>query len=191
MLKDIIKRCAYFLNRDDIVKELDDADEIDEITDDKIKLEVLKLVDFFNIVSNSVFENYLELVFCEQILSNSDSQISFDRFSKIPVKVLNVETELGSTVNFSNNAFFVKVPSPKQLYSVTYRFVPGQLTELTDNTEFLPLIYQDIICYGILGEFLATISKFSESTYWKEKFTSELFKIKTRKERRVRSNYYL
>ena len=191
MLKDIIKRCAYLLNRIDISDTLVDVDEIEEIDDSEVKHDVLKLIDFYNSVSSSVFENYLELDFCEKILSNSESKISFDRFSKTPIKVLKVETENKNKVGFDCGVFDIIVPEPKRLYDVTYMFVPDRVYELESSTDFLPEIYQDIICYAVISEFLASISKYSESTYWREKFTSEIFKLNSKKERRVKSTYCL
>jgi len=189
MLKDIIKRCSYLLNRNDILRALDDADEIDDITDDEIKLDVIKLIDYYNTVVCSVFENYLELVFSEKILSSADSKICYERFSKMPVKVISVETELNNQVKFTKAPFCIFVPKSKELYNVTYRFVPKKVKDLGDKVECMPPLYRDIICYGILGEFLAGTSKYSESIFWKEKFTSEIFNLKTKKERRVKSTY--
>lgn len=191
MLKDIIKRCAYLLNRTDIYDELDSAETLSDLETSDVKSEILKLIELFNIVSSTVFENYLGLLFCEKLLSNSESKISFERFSKTPVKVKKVETESGQKINFSSEVFAIKVSEPKKLYNVTYRFVPSKIYELDSSTSFLPEIYQDIICYAIMGEFLASISKYDESTYWRERFSSEIFEINSKKERRVKSTYCL
>lgn len=187
MLKDIIKRCAYLLNRVDISDALEEVNQISDLDGSDVKRDILKLIDFYNSVTSSVFENYLELTFCEKILSDGESKISFNRFSKTPVKVINIETESRNKVHFESSAFHIYVPEPKKLYLVTYRFVPNKIYELSDSTNFISENYLDIICYAVVGEFLASTSNYSESTYWRERFSSEIFKLNTKRERRIKS----
>ena len=52
-------------------------------------------------------------------------------------------------------------------------------------------IIKKVICYGIVSEAFACKNLFNESEFWKNKFLFEIFKLKTQKERRVKSTFTL
>lgn len=191
MLKEIIKKCANFMGRDDIVRALEDSTKntFEDFEDDEIKYDLHRLMLCYNNVVTSVFENYLELIQTEEIATNSNGEIFYNYLTKLPVKIIQVEDMSKNLINFKANLKFIKTNYSNKLFTITYRYVPKEAKDLDDVIETFSPSYEMAICYGIIGEFLSFCGKYSESVSWKEKFENLLFNLKTKRERRVKSTY--
>ena len=189
MLKEIIKKCANLIGRDDIVLEIENKNSIEEIEDNNLRYEVIRFMHYYNTISSGVFEKHLKLEFCENIASNSVGELSFNRFSRKVVKVLNIQDENGREIKFSTSPFSVITDYKNCLFKVTYNYVPNRANDLNDFIEDIPLEYETVLCYGIIMEFLSSVGKYSESIFWRDKFCLLLFNLDSKKERRVKSTY--
>ena len=189
MLKEIIKKCANLIGRDDIFIEIENKNSIEEIEDINLKYEVIRFIHYYNTISSGVFERCLKLEFCENIASNSQGELPFNRFSKRVVKVLKIQNERGREVKFSTSPFSVTTDSKNYLFKVTYNYTLSRANDLCDYVEDIPLDYETVLCYGIIMEFFSSIGKYKESDFWRDKFCTLLFNMDSKKERRVKSTY--
>ena len=189
MLKEIIKKCASLIGRDDIIVELEKKSFIDEIENPNLRFDIIRFMHYFNTISSGVFESHLKLEFCEKIASNSVGGISFNRFSRKVVKVLKIQDENGREINFTTSPFAVITNFNNRLFTVTYNYVPNRVNDLSDYVEEFPIDYETILCYGMIMEFLSSAGKYSESEFWRDKFCLLLFNLDSKRERRVKSTY--
>ena len=74
-------------------------------------------------------------------------------------------------------------------YCIEYDYIPNELTDLTDEVQLPVYLNQKVICYGVVSEFLASKDQFDKSEFWKNKFLYEVFKIRIKKERRLRPTF--
>ena len=74
---------------------------------------------------------------------------------------------------------------------VIYNYVPSEINDLNQGINYPSVLNDKIVCYGIASEFLASKDQFDKSEFWKNKFLFELFKFKTKKERRLKKLYYV
>lgn len=191
MLKDIIVKCAETLNRNDIIKSLKYVSSIDEITDEQIQSDVIKIISYYNYISNAVFQDYIELTKSETIKSDENNKIQYYNFSHCPIKILAVADASGS--NNCANVFsgYILTNAANKEYVVTYKYLPPEVHDLTDEVLLDKKINRRIISFGIASEYYASKNLFTESEFWKSKFLYEIFKFKTHKERRLKSNFRL
>ena len=190
MLKNILIKCAELLNRNDIVKSLKSVDKIDSILDETLKSDVYRLINYFNFTSNTLFENYFDLTHSEQLSSNGSNIINYSNFSYTPVKILSVKDTIGNENVATVLSTHILTNMARANYVIVYAYIPHELKNLSDEIEF-PERLTKIICYGVVSEFFACKNCYDQSEFWKNKFMYEIFKFKTRKERRVRSTFKL
>ncbi len=190
MLKNILIKCAELLNRNDIVKSLKSIDKIDSILDETLKSDVYRLINYFNFTSNTMFENYFDLTHSEQLSSNSSNIINYSSFSYTPVKILSVKDTNGNENVATVLSTHILTHKARATYTISYAYIPHELKNLTDELEF-PERLSKIICYGVVSEFFACKNCYEQSEFWKNRFMYEIFKFKTRKERRVKSTFKL
>ena len=191
MLKDILKKVANLLGRKDIAEELEKSDKLSDITCKSIQSDISNLIMNFNFIVSAIFEHYLDLIYCDKVASNSSGEIDYNKLSFHPLKIVKVEDESFYVMDFVSRCNYLKVCSPNRLYYVSYKFVPNPLGDLTDEVSFFTSEVERAVCYGVAGEFLSSNGKYSEANFWSEKLISELFKIKAKKERRVKSTFCL
>ena len=111
--------------------------------------------------------------------------------SKFPVKVIKVEDENGVKMDFYSTPNYIKVNSSNKLCFVTYKFLPLEVKDLSGKIIENSSINHRILCYGMIAEYFAGKGKLSESEFWNKKFTQELFNLKSKKERRLKSTFCL
>ncbi len=191
MFKHLLIKCCNLIGREDISNELRTVESVDDINNAEIKNDVMKLISYYNYVSCSLYENYLKLFFTEKITSNSKSQIEYFVFSYKPIKIVKVEDENLEKVDFKEYPSFIITPAPKRDYYVTYRYSPLNVKHLAENIKLPKDLDERVLCYGIASEFLASKGKFDESEFFNNKFLYEIFKIKSKKERRLKSTFCL
>lgn len=190
MLKNILIKCAELLNRNDIVKSLKSVEKIDSIPDETLKSDVYRLVNYFNYTSNTLFENYFELTHSEQLNSNNSNVINYSNFEYTPVKILSVKDMNGNENVATVLSSHILTNKARETYVIVYAYIPHELKNLSDEITF-PERLSKIICYGVVSEFFACKNCYDQSEFWKNKFMYEIFKFKTKKERRVKSTFNL
>ena len=191
MFKNLLIKCCNLIGRDDIVEELKNANLIEDIVKNDIKNDIFKLISYYNYTVTSIFENYLKLEFYEKINSNYQSQIEYFFFTFRPIKIISVKDENMINQHFLVKPTFLQVNCPNKPYFVTYNYTPKEIKDLSDNIILPKIICEKTLCYGVVSEFLASKGKFEESEFFNNKFLFEIFKVKTRKERRLKSTFCL
>ena len=191
MLKDILIKCFTLAGRDDIVSKISSCTKLSDIENGDTLREVQAMIGHFNFVTHSTFEHYLELEKCNLVSSNSSFQIDYGKLESSPILIKRVEDENYKSVRYSVKTEFVQVPRANTSYFVTYNSVPDEVLEMCDDTSFLSKTTEKIIIFATVSQYLATKGKFSESEYFEKKFFDEAFKIKSKKERRLKSTFCL
>lgn len=191
MLKDILKKVAVLLGRNDISAELDKSDKLMNITSVNLRNDISNLVMHYNFIVSAIYEHYLDLIYCDRVASNSNGEIALYKLSFRPLKVLTIEDDDFYKYDFFVRNGRIKVCSPNKLFLVSYKFTPEPVGDLSDELDFFTPDVERAICYGVAGEFLSANGKFSEANFWSEKLLTELFKIKSKRERLLKSTYCL
>ena len=190
MLKNILIKCAEILNRNDLVKCLKTQTNIDNVSDETLKSDLFRLVNYFNFVSNAIFEHYFNLTTSETVKSDATNIIHYHNLQFTPVKILDVYDAFGNHNVATVLTAHILTNNSKSNFTVVYAFLPKELKNLTDELQFSDKLSK-VICYGVVSEFFACKNMFDESEFWKNKFLLEIFKLKTKKERRLKSTFSL
>lgn len=188
MLKHILIKCSEIINRDDLSKTLKEVNSLSEITNESIQNDITRMISYYNFVVNNIFENYIKLEENETLRSDDNNRIYYSHFSLKPVRIISVKNSSNSNTLFSIHSTFISTNCPNKEFNITYNYTPNDLCDLEDLTEIGP-VNTKIIIYGVASEFLASKDQFNKSEFWKNKFLFEIFKLKTKKERRFKSTF--
>lgn len=190
MLKNALLKCSLLLDRDDLYKEISSSEKIEEILNNQIKNDILKLINCYNFISNFIYEKYIDLVCVDTICSDSDRNIYFDFFSHKPIKIISAKHE-SIDEYFSIFTNHIQVKTPNKKYMIEYKYVPCEVCNFDDEIICEQGLSDDILAMGIVAKFLASKGKFNESEYWNDKFMFKLFSLSSKKERRLKSHFNL
>lgn len=189
MLKTILIKTAELINRDDITLNLKKINTIEEINNQNTITDIYKMISYCNYVLNDIFENYINLNTTELLSSDENNRIYYSKFKYTPSKIITLKTQNHTNSIFSINTTFISTNAPNQNYIINYDYLPNKLNEFNDCLE-LPFNFNTkIICYGIASEFLASKDQFEKSDFWKNRYLYEIFKLKIKKERRLKSTF--
>ena len=191
MLKDILIKCSEILNRADITHALKSSNSIDDISNQQTQNDVIKLISFYNFVTISIFQSYIDLINTDTVVSDSSNKIYYYNLTFNPIEIISILDENNSHMSANVFSGYILTNSANKTYKVTYRYLPTEIKNFNSELNLPKIINKKIICYGIVSEFFASKNMFAESEFWKNKFMFEIFKAKTHKERRVKSTFKL
>lgn len=191
MIKQIFLKTSQLLNRDDIYKELNKITTIEECSNQSIQSDVVRMINYYNFVINTIFENYISLETNEEIFTNENGEVFYSSFSQKPNKILTVFNSSNQKCNHKILINKILTDLPNQKIKIVYNYVPSEINDLNQGINYPSILNDKIICYGIASEFLASKDQFDKSEFWKNKFLFELFKFKTKKERRLKKLFYV
>ena len=183
MLKDILLKTAELINRDDLIDGLNNNNNSQSIQND-----ILRMISYYNYTMETLCENYFNLSTKQIISSNNNKQIHYFNFTFKPTKILSV-LKNNKNVFFSEYTKYITVPESNNEYEIIYKFIPDRLSNMEDSICLPYGITEKMICYGIAGEFLASKSQLDKAEYWNNKFMFEIFKSKTRKDRKLKPTF--
>jgi hypothetical protein len=183
MLKDILLKTAELINRDDLIEGLNSDNNSQSIQND-----ILRMISYYNYTMETLCENYFNLSTKQLISSDNKKQIYYFNFTYKPTKVLSV-LKNNKNVFFSEYTKHITVPEANTEYEIIYKFIPDRLSALENKINLPYGITEKIICYGIASEFLASKNQFDKAKYWNDKFMFEIFKSKTRKDRKLKPTF--
>ena len=78
MMKNILIKCAEILNRNDIISTLKQVNSINEISDYNIQSDVIKLISYYNYITQTIYQEYFDLIITEHV--SSDDTIHLKSF---------------------------------------------------------------------------------------------------------------
>lgn len=190
MLKNILIKTAEIVNRDDLLLAIKKATSIEEIENENIKSDILKLISYFNFIINDIFENYFNLNTTETIASDENNRIYYSNLKFKPSKIISVKTPENTQTIFTIYSTFISTNSPNLEYKVEYNYIPDDILDFNVEIELPINLNTKTICYGIASEFLASKDQFEKSEFWKNKYLFEIFKSKIKKERHLKSTFW-
>ena len=183
MLKDILLKTAELINRDDLIEGLNSNNNSQSIQND-----ILRMISYYNFTMETLCENYFNLSNKQKISSDNNKKIHYFNFTYKPTKILSVSKNF-KNIFFSEYSKYITVPEEHGVYEITYQFLPDRLSSINDKVELPYCITEKIVCYGIAAEFLACKDQFDKAEYWNNKFMFEIFKSKTRKDRKLKQTF--
>lgn len=189
MLKNILIKTAELVNRDDIIHTLKKVTSIEEITNETVMTDILKMISYCNYTFNDLFENYIYLNKNEEVISDENNRIYYSNLSSIPTKILSVKTSSNLNTLFSVNSTFISTNAPNQSFIINYNYIPNEIKNFNDTIELPLSLNIKIVCYGIASEFMASKDQYDKSNFWKNRYLYEIFKLKIKKERRIKSTF--
>lgn len=188
MLKNILLKCCELLSRDDLKNDLIQYSEIQSIPEVQSQNDILRMISYYNFITNDIFENYLDCDYTESFTTNKNGIVYFENFTYEPKKIKFI-TYNDRSLCYSLFTTFVKCGLQNTKVEITYSYLPKQLSSLSDKLPIKNLTIQKIIAYGIVSEFFASKNQYNESEFWHAKFIQELFRQKIKKERRLKSTF--
>ena len=188
MLKNLLIECSELFNRSDIANELKKHSSASEITDPSLQNDTLRLISFYNYVTSSLFNNYVELIVSEQIKTDEKGNVYFSMLSELPCKLLRVENE-SKSIKFSIYPNSLKTNLSNTNLKITYRYIPKEARDLNSKLFTSNRSILNVICYGVVSEFLASKNLFDESDFWKNKFLFEAFNLKSKRGRHIKPTF--
>lgn len=191
MLKDLLIKCTNLIGRDDLSKEIKQAEHIDDITSDDTKNDIIKLLSYLNSSIQNIFEYYFSIRQVENISSDENSKISLTKLSNAPKKIFGIKNLNFFDIRYTVTATQIIVPEKNTEYVVSYSYIPNAVHDISDTFNMPKEIPEKIFIFSTVSEFLACKGKFEESEFYNDKFLYEIFKIKSRKERRFKSTFCL
>ena len=191
MLKDVLIKCFTLAGREDLVTRLRIYSELSDMNDPSAINEINSLINHYNFVTHSTFEHYLELEKRELVQSNEKGEILYSSLLETPVLIKKVEDESEKQVSVMVKTNCIAVSKANSSYFVTYNAIPSEAKQLSDDTSYLSRLTEKIVILGTVSQYFACKGKLVESEYFEKKFFDEAFKIKSRKERRIKSTFCL
>ena len=189
MLKNLLIKTAELINRDDISSSLKKINSIDEINNENLSNDITKMISYCNYILNDMFENYIFLNKTQELNSDENNRIYYSKFQSTPTKIISVKTTSNQNTLFSINSTFLTTNAPNQSFLINYNYLPNELKNLNDCLELPINLNIKTICYGISSEFLASKDQYDKSDFWKNRYLYEIFKLKIKKERRLKSTF--
>ncbi len=144
---------------------------------------------FYNFIVSTIYENYLDLLFTEKITSDSEKKIHYYKLSFTPLEIVFIKNEDQKYIPHNLQTTYFTTPASYTTYEVTYKIKPDEVNDICDETNLPKDLNKNIICYALASEYLASKNLFDQSEYFKSKFMYEIFKLKTKKERRFKSTF--
>lgn len=190
MIKQILIKCTHLVNRDDIMSALKNASTINDISNTSIQNDIIRLISYYNFVVDSIFENYIKLEESETLYSDENNRIYFSNLKYKPVKINNVLNSSNSNTIYSIHTNFISTNASNSEYKIIYNYAPNNIKDINESINIPVFFNEKIVCYGVVSEFLASKDQYEKSEFWKNKFLYELFKFKTKKERRLKPTFY-
>lgn len=189
MLKNILLKTSELVNRDDIVSALKEADSIEDIDSSNISIEISKMISYCNYILNDIFENYIFLEKKETTTSNENGEICYSNLNNKPIKIISVKSTQNTNLFYNIHSTYISTNIPNQTFIIHYCYAQNELSNFEDQIELPINLNYKTICYGIASEFLASKDQFEKSEFWKTKYLYEIFKLKIKKERRLKSTF--
>ncbi len=190
MLKETLLKCAKLLDRDDLVETIKDTDSVITIENKQQQMDVIKLISYYNYITNLICENYIDLIRIDTFVSDSSRKIFYDSFLFRPIKILSAKSA-ESPEYFHIFADHILVKNANKKYEIEYKFAPCEVNDFCDEECARLVISEDIMALGIVSQFLASKGKYNESEYLNDKFMYRLFKLKCNKERRLKPHFVI
>ena len=154
-----------------------------------ILIKTAELINRDDILSSLKKINSIDEINNDNLSNDITKMISYSNFQSTPTKIISVKTISNFNTLFSINSTFITTNAPNQTYLINYNYLPNELKNFDDCLE-IPFGFNiKIICYGIASEFLASKDQYDKSEFWKNRYLYEIFKLKIKKERRLKSTF--
>lgn len=190
MLKNLLIQCAELLNRNDLTKTLKSNSSIESITDESIQNDIFRLMSYYNFVSNSVFNTYIDIFKSEILLTDTSGKINLDNFSSTVKSIVFVKNGTAK-IKYKLYPSFIQTNAPETKLEVYYSFLPADAKDLNSNLCTTNQSILNAISFEILSEFHASKNHYNESDFWKRKFLSSMFNLKNKKERVIKPTFMI
>lgn len=190
MVKNLLIKCAELLNRSDIIQEIKIHNSIEEIEEQAVQNDVLRLISFYNYITASVFDNYLELVETENIVTDSIGNLYLSKLSKTPTKIVKLKHH-NTAIRYIIYPNCLSTNFTNEEITITYNYLPKEVKDFNDKLFTKDIGILNTLSYGVASEFLASKNLFSESDFWKNRFMFNLFDLRQNKNRYIKPSFVL
>lgn len=190
MLKNTLIKCAQLLDRDDLIDEIKNVESVNDIKNKLVQNDIIKLISYYNFITKTICENYIDLVRVDEFISDADRRIYYNFFIFKPIKILSVKSSKFSE-SFNIFSDYIMTSKANVKYEIEYKFLPEEVYDFCDKICNKNIISESILSEGIVSQYLASKGKYNESEYWNNKFMFDLFKLKCKKGRRLKPHFKL
>ena len=167
-VKDVLKTVAMLINRDDVLKFLNDGYSANyDLVNEDVKI----LVNSYNIVADEIATEYFKLKTVEKIKSYN-GVIKCSDFEKNPLAVLSVTNDKGDKIPCKILPSEILIEETEAIIEYTYTPDTKGLDDVSDYSS--TPIKSRVIAYGVATEYLLIKGAFEEAMVWHEKYVSAL-----------------
>lgn len=192
MLKNLLVKCAQMIGRDDLANYiLSQSTEQGAGEQSALASDTARLLDCYNNATFLLFDSFLTLTKTEKVSANAEGKLFYYYLSSEPLRVVSVKKESGESIKFNVLPFYISTAYPFKILTVKYNYCPKRACSIFEEL-CLPKSFPDnLLCYLIVAEFLATKNELDRSEFFKQKFTDSIFNFKNKRERRIKSTFCL
>ncbi len=171
LVKDIIKKSATLIGREDVVKYLND--ELDNPTENTTST-VDVMVRLLNLVVNELAGSFIPLIITESV-SASGGKVYYSDLSHSPREILKAFDGQGKDRLISVGHTFARVGCSQ--VEIEYSCFPSEVTvedSLAYSEKDVPL---RVLCYGLLAEYSISQGCFKDAVLWHDRYADAITEL--------------
>lgn len=181
----ILKKVCKYLNKEDVFSLLDDEN-ISSIEQNETCKDLLSILNFV------ICRVACEFCFCkntEQINIEDSKGIAVSDLSKTLFSVISIKNAQGN-VEYSEDG--TNIYAPKGSYTLTYAYLPNDVT-FSSNVNFFPsCITSDILATGVIAHYFLLKGFYTEYDIFEKMFVNKLLIVTNKKsEIRIKNRVWL
>lgn len=172
LVRDIIKICGEFLELKDIVKYVENKEEVAEEIESEINLFLLAV----NMVNSSIASSYIELVDYKKLQPNVDKKIFYKDIDKRGVvEVKKITTESGIKIEYKAMPDCIVLDNNNSCL-VEYSYLPSKV-DFNSEIDYYVKLNSYIFAMGVVAEFLYIKGNIDDAYMWDKKFKNSMFNL--------------
>lgn len=141
--------------------------------------EVKKLISCYNITVSELSEEYLPLIYQEDLNSN-DNKFYYSNFTKTPIEIKSVYKKSTDCLTGKETSLDFKVyptyfEANDNTVSVEYEYLPKYASDINEESEYLNSVISDrVLAEGVVAEYCIIKGMFEQALMWRDRFVKSV-----------------
>jgi hypothetical protein len=167
-VREILSQAAFLLGKQELSDFFSGTET--EATTTQLQQEADAFLRCYNMVENEVALDYLPLT-TEQRLETESGKLVYTAFLRTPVSIVSVTDRYGNRLPYTVYPAYLRTKQGTAV--VTYSYAPTSKT-LSGESEFVARVSQNLLAFGVAGEYCLTKGMYEEAVVWDKKFRDAL-----------------
>jgi hypothetical protein len=166
-VREILSQAAFLLGKQELSDFFSGSD---AAATSQLQQEADDFLRCYNMVENEIALDYLPLT-AEQSMETSAGKLVYTAFLRSPVSIVSVTDVYGNRLPYTVYPAYLQTKQGVAL--VTYSYAPEAKT-LSDESEFVTRVSQNLLAFGVAGEYCLIKGLYEEAVVWDKKFRDAL-----------------